>query len=125
MATIQPTVLDISEEENGNASSRVITWGPMIKTTDDVGAPIAFVGFPDRSVQVTGTFGVGGAVAIEGTIDGTNYATLTDPQGNALSFTATKVEAISELVRKIRPRVTAGDASTSLTVSLLVRFGGK
>ncbi len=125
MATIAPSIQNISDEGIGNASSRVITWADLTQADSDVGSAVSWVGFPDRAVQVAGTFGVGGAVVIEGSIDGSNYAPLTDPQGNALSFTAAKIEAISELVRFIRPRVTAGDGTTSLTVSLIVRFGGK
>jgi hypothetical protein len=125
MATIAPSIQNISDEGIGNASSRVITWANLTQAGSDVGGEVSWVGFPDRAVQVAGTFGVGGAVVIEGSIDGSNYAPLTDPQGNALSFTAAKIEAISELVRFIRPRVTAGDGTTSLTVSLIVRFGGK
>ena len=125
MATIAPSIQNISDEGIGNASSRVITWADLTQADSDLGAAVSTVAFPDRAVQVAGTFGVGGAVVIEGSIDGSNYAPLTDPQGNALSFTAAKIEAISELVRFIRPRVTGGDPSTSLTVSLIVRFGGK
>lgn len=97
----------------------VITWSGMLNTDD--GSPIDMVAYPDRAVQVTGTFGAGGNLRIEGTIDGSTWATLTDPQGNALDFTAAKIEAISELVRQVRPRVTAGDGTTNLVVSLLVR----
>lgn len=125
MATIAPSIQNISDEGIGNASSRIITWANLTQSGGDVGAEVSWVGFPDRAVQVAGTFGVGGAVVIEGSIDGNNWAPLTDPQGNALSFTAAKIEAVTELVRFIRPRVTAGDGTTSLTVSLIVRFGGK
>jgi len=78
-------------------------------------------GSADRSVQVTGTFGAGGNLRIEGSNDGTNYSALTDPQGNALDFTATKIEGVLELTRYIRPRATAGDGTTSLTVTMILR----
>ncbi len=97
----------------------VPTWAGM--QTGDVGLRIELANFADRSVQVTGTFGAGGSVRIEGSLDGTNYAALTDPQGNALDITAPKIEAITELVRWIRPAVTAGDGTTSLTVTMLLK----
>lgn len=97
----------------------VATW-PSMALGDD-GQPIELANFADRSVQVTGVFGVGGSVRIEGSIDGTNYAVLTDPQGNALDITTAKIEAVSELVRWVRPRVTAGDGSTVLTVLMLLK----
>lgn len=88
----------------------------------DDGTPYEGVGSTDRSVQVTGTFGTGGSVRLEGSNDGTNYAALTDPQGNDLNITSAKIEAITELCRYIRPRVTAGDGTTSLVVTV-VAFG--
>ena len=97
----------------------VATWPSMLNGDD--GQPIELANFADRSVQVHGTFGVGGMVVIEGSLDGENYATLTDPQGNALAFSSAKIEAISELARWIRPRVTNGDGTTSLTVTMLLK----
>lgn len=97
----------------------VATW-PALQNGDD-GSPIELANFADRSVQVVGTFGVGGNVRIEGSINGTDYAPLTDPQGNNLDITSAKIEAISEVVRWIRPRVTSGDGTTSLTVTMLLK----
>jgi len=99
--------------------AHVITW--TLLANGDSGSILEMPGSSDRSVQVTGTFGVGGNLRIEGSNDGTNYSVLTDPQGNALDFTATKIEAVLELTRYIRPRVTAGDGTTSITVSMLVK----
>ncbi len=61
----------------------------------------------DKSVQVVGTFN-GGTVVIEGSNDGTNWVTLTDPQGNAISKTSAFIEQILEVTRYVRPRVSAG-----------------
>lgn len=97
----------------------IATW-PAMQTGDD-GRPVELANFADRSVQVVGTFGAGGNVRIEGSINGTDYAPLTDPQGNALDIGGAKIEAISEVVRYIRPRVTAGDGTTSLTVTMLLK----
>lgn len=99
------------------------SWTGLTKTTDDVGEAIALPNRADRAVQVTGTFGTGGSVRIEGSIDGANYAVLTDPQGNALDITAAKIESITEPVRYIRPRVTAGDVTTALAVHIIARKG--
>lgn len=97
----------------------IATWADMPNSED--GSPIELGNFADRSVQVVGTFGVAGNVRIEGSINGADYAPLTDPQGNALDFTSPKIEAISELVRYVRPRVTAGDGTTSITVSMFLK----
>ena len=73
----------------------------------------------DKTVQVSGTFG-GGTVILEGSLDGTNYYTLSDPQGSALTFTSAGIKTVLEAVLFARPRVTAG-TSVSLTVVLYVR----
>ena len=103
----------------GDNSFLKITWTGL--ANGDTGEPFTLAQYADRSVQIVGTFGVGGTLVFEGSIDGTTYNVLSDPQGNDLSFTAGKIEAISELVLKIRPRVSAGDGSTNLTVSMVVR----
>lgn len=97
----------------------IATWSAM--QNGDDGQPIELANFADRSVQVVGIFGSGGKVRIEGSINGTDYAPLTDPQGNDLDISAAKIEAISEAVRWIRPRVVAGDGTTSLSVSMLLK----
>ena len=116
-----------SEEVSGETGSplpvgtRIITWAGL--DSDDSGSPYACVAhYPDKVVQITGTFDTT-TIVIEGTLDTGDspvYFTLTDPQGNAISKTAAAGEQILENVYKIRPRVTAGGASTDLTVKLLL-----
>lgn len=100
-------------------NATAILW-ETLTTTNDTGQALQMGGSTIRSVQITGTFGAGGTVVLEGSNDGTNYVTLTDPQGNALSKTAAGIEAIQEITRYIRPRVTAGDGTTDLDVTMLV-----
>lgn len=98
-----------------------VSWSGFA-ASGDVGTEVDMPSYPDRSVQVTGNLGTGGEITIEGSNDGgTTWATLTDPQGNSLVFSSLKVEAITELVHKIRPRQTAGSGA-SLNVFIL--FGG-
>lgn len=87
---------------------------------DSIGSKLAFDEYADRSVQVHGTFGAGGAVTIEGSNDGQHWAPLADPQGNPLVITTPKIEAILECVRFVRP-VAAGDGTTNLTVLVFGR----
>lgn len=95
-----------------------IGWTPL--ANGDVGQPWDTQDFGDVSVQVLGTFGVGGNLRWEGSneVTPTNWATLADPQANALDFTAAKIEQVLELPRWMRPNVTAGDGTTALTVRL-------
>lgn len=117
MATITPT-----QSRVGNGLDQlVVTWAAMTNSGSDVGAPVELARFSDRSVQVTGTWGAGGNVRIEGSNDGTNYVVLTDPQGNALNLSSAGIEQIMEITRYIRPQITGGDGTTSITVSMFLR----
>lgn len=98
---------------------KFVSWGPL--ANGDSGLPFGNPGFADRAVQIQGTFGAGGTVVIEGSNDGINYITLTDPQGVALSKIAAAIRGITEITKLIRPRVSAGDGTTSITVTLLAR----
>jgi hypothetical protein len=100
----------------------LVTWTGLLNGDD--GAPFERPGFADRSVEVLGTFGAGGTCLIEGSIGGTAYYTLTDVANAALSRTASGLRQVTENTRLIRPRVSAGDGTTSLTVHLLVRSDG-
>ena len=113
MATT-PSILIVS---GGNA--KVATWTGLAngQSGDHIEENI----WADRSVQVIGTFGANGAVTIEGSNDGVNWSTLSDPQGNALVFTTSKIETVVEICRYIRPSITDGDGTTDLTVHLFMR----
>lgn len=100
----------------------IYSWAGLTKATDDAGAAVDLPSHRPLGVQVTGVFGAGGHVVIEGSIDGTNYATLADVAGSALDLTAAAVKGIAvPALRHIRPRVTAGDADTLLAVSIILR----
>lgn len=115
MAVINPTIT-----QKGDLT--IVQWLNMANT--DSGAPYGFTQWADRSVQVSGTFGLGGSARWEGSnlaspaVDA-DYAVLTDPQGNDLNIAAAKIEAVTELVRWSRPRITAGDGTTAITVTLV------
>lgn len=116
MATVSFTV---SEIKGFGEYAHVITWASL--ANGDSGSAVEMPGSAVRSVQFTGTFGTGGTIVLEGSNDGTNYVTLTDPQGSAISKTAAGLEAIEELTRYVRPRVTAGDGTTALNAYLVVK----
>lgn len=118
MATITPSVL--SGTNNGiPVGTYVVTWGPM--ANGDVGSPFLCCNFPDKSVEVSGTFGAGGTVTFQGTnmVTSPTYSTLRDATGATLSITATDLRSILENPLQVRPNITAGDGTTSLTVSLV------
>lgn len=115
MATRNGVVTFITETDR----SKLITWSGLLNGDD--GAAAQWTDFADRCFQVTGTFGAGGSLTIEGSNDGTNWSILSDPQGNPLTFTTGRIEQALELPRYVRPRVTAGDGTTNLVATLCMR----
>lgn len=75
----------------------------------------------DRSVQVAGTFN-SATVSLQGSNDGSNWATLTDGLGNSLALTAAGIKNIGELTRYVRAAVTSGSV-TSVTATIFARKG--
>ncbi len=108
-----PTTTDI----NGDRSSMLITW--TLTTADHTGDPVSWADWADRSVMMTGTWG--GATAV---LEGANVATylsITDPQGNAISTNADKLEACTEVTRFVRPRLSTVGSGATVVVTLLMR----
>lgn len=121
MAVIAPAYLARPDQTDFIGVSR-IQWTPLTQTTSDTGTPVTLPNGADRSIQVSGTFGAGGTVIVEGMLEEAGvYATLHDPFGNALSITAAGVYAIAEATVYIRPRVSAGDGTTALKVTLMTK----
>jgi hypothetical protein len=117
MATISPVVTTLGENV-------VKFFWETLTTTNDRGAPIpaSFMDYVDRTTQVTGTFGAGGNMRVQGSNDdGTTYAALSDAQGNALNMAAAAIELISEVSLLTRPFISAGDGTTDLDVSIVCR----
>src|SRR5574343_578083 len=98
---------------------QVITWATM--ANGDTGEPFIGARYNTKSVQITGTFGAGGSINMEGSNNSgasPAYSILSDPQGNAITKTAAALEAIQEGTYLVRPNVTAGDGTTALTVRM-------
>ncbi len=109
-----------SQIGEGDGSSKLIAWTGGA-TADGAGPAVEFPEWADNCVQIIGTIG-GATVVIEGSNDGTNYNTLNNAQGAALSFTALTdaMKQIVERPRFIRPKITGGAAS-GIGVYLLMR----
>lgn len=119
MATIAYTHTEDGSVNDGSVS--VFRWTPLTTTNPD-GEPIGAVQYADRSVQVVGTFGAGGSITFQGSNDGTNWAALNTAQGSLIALTASsQLKQIVEIPRYIRPYVTAGDGTTSVTAILVAR----
>lgn len=101
---------------------RVFTYSTVVNGNDGAPIPALYDDYSDRSVQVLGTFGAGGNARIEGSNDGgTTYATLRAPDSTALDLTAASLKQILEVTLLTRPRITAGDGTTSITIIIVCR----
>ena len=113
MSTVAYTV------ENLIGGVKIVTWSPLTSSNVD-GTPFVCPMFSDKSVQVYGTFG-GATVTVQGSNDSSSptYATLADPQGNALTVTLAKIEQVLENTYSVRPLLSGGDGTTSITVKMM------
>ena len=121
MATVTPSYngrAPITDPYDGEVA--IATWASI--TNADTAASVAYGSFADRSVAVTGTFG-SATVVIQGSNDGSNWYTLNDLQGAALSFTAAGLKGIAEVTLYIRPSASGGGGTQSVTVKLFARRG--
>lgn len=89
----------------------------------DDGRAVDFSEFADRSVQFSGTFG-GATVSLQGSNDGLNWHTLTDPLGTPIAKQSGALVAVTEMTRYVRPLVTGGDVGTAITVTLFLLGAG-
>lgn len=101
----------------------VATWTGLTNATSDTGEPLDLLDFADYTVEFTGTFGAGGTIVLEGSNVGSAYYTLNDVQASAITKTSAGIEQVAEAPRWIRPRVSAGDGTTSLTCTIYARRG--
>ena len=116
MAVVPWTVVTPQRSEAG---VKLVKWEGL--AASDTGRPFNVAAYSDKTVQLLGTFG--GNLLIEGSMDPDSstavYATLNDPQGNALSvISAAKIENILEHVYLLRP--SAGAGVTDVDVWLLL-----
>lgn len=109
---------EVKADSNAVASFNIVSWKGM--KHKDGGALYTNVG-EGRSVQVSGTFGVGGRVRILGSNDGKSFYPLKTPHGIVLDFTEAGIEAISEETQLLRPEVVGGDSTTALDVTYYTR----
>jgi hypothetical protein len=122
VATVPAILLNESRNTEG-APVAVYQWASLGLPPNDIGLPVMLAGWPSRSVQAEGTFGVNGALSIEGSNNGQNWHPISFyiPQGSLLAFTAPDIRQIVELTRFVRCRVISGDFSTNLIVTMAVK----
>ena len=95
------------------------TW--ILTTADPTGDPISFPGASDRTVQFVAATAGCATIVLEGSMDDSTYFTLTDGQGNAVSFTASGGEMIAENVLFYRPSLSVAGSGADWTIRMLSR----
>ncbi len=96
-------------------------WAGMV-TGDTIVAQQVPANCGDRAVQFSGTFAGGTSMSFTGSLipgGAGTYATLTDPQGNAITKTAAGLEQVTELTDWVAPTIASGSAD-SVTCTLIV-----
>lgn len=97
----------------------VVTWSGVLQ--GDTCSPVNLAHWADRSIEINGTPGSGGSIAVTGGNSGTNYFNLKDVFQNVLSSLGTGVYQINELTGYLQPVLTGGDGTTSLNLVMLCR----
>lgn len=101
-------------------TSRLFAWNSL--GNGDTGQPLTYPDYGgDMTVAFTGAWGSGGSVSLEGSNDGTNWSVLTNPQGAAITKTSPGVTLVAAGPQFVRPHVTAGDGTTEILCTALVR----
>lgn len=116
MSTVNYTINAVNDPSRG--VSWIVTW-ETLTSANAVGQAFQMPAWSDRSVQFVGTFD-SATVVLQGSNDGTNWVTLGDPQGNAISKTSAALEGVSEITRYVRPSTSGGSGSQDIDVYLLV-----
>ncbi len=107
-------------QTEGYGRSTIHTWA--LTTADPTGDALNSPGNPDRAVQVSGTFG-GATMTLQGSCQATPtvWATLHDPSGADLAFTAAGLKAVLENPTHIRANLTAVGVGASIAVNMVSR----
>ena len=109
----------VATKEETGANITIHRWD--LTTADHTGTPIELPMASDRTAQFNGTNWGGATAALEGSIDGTVFLPLTDPQANAIAKTTDGLETVMENTRYIRPRLTTAGTLAVVACWLMSR----
>ena len=103
------------------ATVKTYKWSNL--ENGDTGTPLNVPYNADKTVQVYGTFGVGGHCKIEGANDFESpvFDVLSDHRGDDLDLTEAKIALVAENPFWIRPNISAGDGTTDITIIVTVK----
>jgi hypothetical protein len=117
MAEVSVTVNNLQTEVG---PCLVATWGAL-NTNNTTAAALRLPGYTDKSVQFVGSNFDSASISLHGSVDGTNFVVLTDPQGNAITKTAAGIEAVTENTLWVKPVGASIGTNTSVVVSIFAK----
>jgi len=116
--------------QSADQMAQMHQWTGLLNGDD--GSWVTVMGFTDLTAIASNTFGVGGSVAIEGTmiLTGTPAASeifaCRSPSETVIALvSASPSRQVLEGPFRIRPRVTAGDGTTNLTVTIRAKASAR
>lgn len=118
MATIAASVTRVSKHKV------IIEYASALTQADD-GAPVdlsAYGVVKALSCIGAGTFGTGGTIALEGSLDSANYTAINNLAGSAISLTAAGEEVSNEPYTYVRVNV-SGVSGVSVTPKIVAIVG--
>ncbi len=114
MATITPV------DQTAPSGVSVYLWETLTEADTCASVDCNGTSFIAGSVQVVGTFG-GATVVLQGSNDGTNWVSLKDVSGNAISIASAGAAEFSTAMLYIRPSASGG---TSQDLDIYVSLRG-
>lgn len=103
------------EAHNCTEGTVVYSWSPL--TEADTAVEVVIHGATLLSIQIEGTFGVGGSVGLEGS---NSVSGAFSPYTTLSSFSAPGISPVEETSLRVRPTILAG-TGVSVTIYLLVK----
>lgn len=100
---------------------RTVIHDWSLTTADATGDSISVPGSSDRTIQFVADTAGSATAILEGSLDNVTFFTLTDGQGNAISFTASGGEMVAENVLFMRPRLSTAGSGALWSVLLFSR----
>ena len=102
---------------------QAIQYAWTLTQASPAGEPVKAHDYGDRTVQIGGDAAVfdGATVSLQGSNDGVSWFALTDPQGNAISAAASRLETVMETPFYTRAFSSGGGASQNVPVLLFCR----
>jgi len=114
------TAVPLAVKTFAGRNSSVVLW-EALTSANAAGSAVQVAGAKSMFVQFVGTFD-SATIVLQGSNDNTNWVTLTDPQGNAISKTAAGAEQVEDFPRYVRPSTSGGGGTQDLDAYLMVTY---